>query len=469
MTDINLPDAVSGSGNSHALQSILAAAADLSFVLCPAGRIQTVMTEGPSDRERARIGKWTGRPMTEFLTSESVPKFQRAMQTLHSNGHNPKRIELNHTNGDDGWQYPVRYSFHPAGSHGETLMIGRDLRAVAETQEQLVRAQIALEEGYEQQREYATLYKMLLTNTRDAVLLVSSHGRVRDANPAAAGLLGSTDRALSGKSLARQFKDCRDSEFVDELNSAASSEIESTLTKQVLRNGGTVRLAPKIFRAAGEKLIFCQIMPVAEEGVQPNRLRQNLYSLYLKSTDAIVICSQKGIIKDANESFLDLAGISGPHDLRAKSLADYLERGQVDLNVLIDNTVRLGRMQVYSTRLAGEIGPRCPVEVSSVYLDDQEKPVFGFVFRDVGRVGVTRNGQIANQVGAPNANVVDLVGSATLKEIVAEANDVIERMCIGAAVEMTGNNRAAAAQMLGLSRQSVYTKLRKYGLLKRDG
>jgi DNA-binding NtrC family response regulator len=64
---------------------------------------------------------------------------------------------------------------------------------------------------------------------------------------------------------------------------------------------------------------------------------------------------------------------------------------------------------------------------------------------------------------------MELVGSATLKEIVAETTDVVEKMCIETAVELTRNNRVAAAEMLGLSRQSLYVKLRKYGLISRDG
>ena len=40
-----------------------------------------------------------------------------------------------------------------------------------------------------------------------------------------------------------------------------------------------------------------------------------------------------------------------------------------------------------------------------------------------------------------------------------------------AALELTGDNRASAAEMLGLSRQSLYVKLRRYGLgdLDNDG
>jgi DNA-binding NtrC family response regulator len=51
-----------------------------------------------------------------------------------------------------------------------------------------------------------------------------------------------------------------------------------------------------------------------------------------------------------------------------------------------------------------------------------------------------------------------------LRELVRETTDVIERMCIEAALKLTGDNRVTAAEMLGLSRQSLYVKLRRYGL-----
>ena len=57
-----------------------------------------------------------------------------------------------------------------------------------------------------------------------------------------------------------------------------------------------------------------------------------------------------------------------------------------------------------------------------------------------------------------------LVGRVSLREIVAETTDVIERMCIEAALNLTGNNRASAAEVLGLSRQSLYSKLSRHGV-----
>ncbi len=56
----------------------------------------------------------------------------------------------------------------------------------------------------------------------------------------------------------------------------------------------------------------------------------------------------------------------------------------------------------------------------------------------------------------------------SLRDLVRETTDVIEKLCIEAALELSKDNRASAAQMLGLSRQSFYAKLRRYGLGELD-
>jgi len=62
------------------------------------------------------------------------------------------------------------------------------------------------------------------------------------------------------------------------------------------------------------------------------------------------------------------------------------------------------------------------------------------------------------------AQLTELVGRVPLKDLVRESTDMIEKLCIEAALEITGDNRASAAEILGLSRQSLYAKLRRYGL-----
>ena len=56
-------------------------------------------------------------------------------------------------------------------------MLGRDLRPIAETQQQLVQAQIALEKDYEARREFDSRYRVMLEATRDAVLFVNDASR----------------------------------------------------------------------------------------------------------------------------------------------------------------------------------------------------------------------------------------------------------------------------------------------------
>jgi transcriptional regulator PpsR len=122
---------------------------------------------------------------------------------------------------------------------------------------------------------------------------------------------------------------------------------------------------------------------------------------------------------------------------------------------------------MYSTKIKTDFGTQLPVEISATWLDDQFEPVMALVFRNATNASTVR----VDQSAAPDSNmsnIVELVGSSTLKDIVSETTDVIEKICIETAIELTRNNRVAAAEMLGLSRQSLYVKLRKYGMLSKD-
>jgi transcriptional regulator PpsR len=124
-------------------------------------------------------------------------------------------------------------------------------------------------------------------------------------------------------------------------------------------------------------------------------------------------------------------------------------------------------MRLYTTKVQSSFGSQVAVEVSTTWLNDRTHPCMVFVLRDASRAEALRKSGVAmSEAGVKS--VMELVGSASLKDIVAETTDVVEKMCIETAVELTRNNRVAAAEMLGLSRQSLYVKLRKYGLIARD-
>ena len=85
------------------------------------------------------------------------------------------------------------------------------------------------------------------------------------------------------------------------------------------------------------------------------------------------------------------------------------------------------------------------------------------------RVAASRSGgSVKGSPRNPLEQIIELIGRVSLKDLVREATDVIERLSIEAALTMTRNNRASAAEVLGLSRQSLYVKMRRHGLLQAD-
>lgn len=121
-----------------------------------------------------------------------------------------------------------------------------------------------------------------------------------------------------------------------------------------------------------------------------------------------------------------------------------------------------GQMLLCKIRMAGS--HETPADQLQVQLAElYQNGVDALVFVDAS--GRATSKQI-NDVDMQS--VIELIGGESLKDIVARTTDVVEKMCVETAVEMTSNNRVAAPQMLGLSRQSLYVKLRKYGLVSKD-
>ncbi len=448
------------------LSSLVAAASDIVLAVSKDGTILSVLLN-PAERSFGNLGHWEGRPIADFLTVESVPKFQSVLDDFRAGRISTKAVELNHTD-NAVWEFPVRYTFHRFSQSESFLMLGRDLRPVAEAQQQLVQAQMSLEQGYEARREFDARYRLLLRTVRDAVAFVSvNDGRVKDLNEPAASLLGSTRDDLVGSSFAQEFRDRRREEFIESLVNTAISENSSGFDVQTKRNRQRVVITPNVFRAAGERVLICRLDAEHAAPGRRDELGVNLGVLYEKGADAIVFTTIAGVIQTCNDAFLDLVDAAHLVDVKGRSLGDYLGRGQIDLSVLIENARRAGQMRMYATKVMNEFGAKTAVELSVTYLNDRSEPELGFVMRDTSRVDAIRRPPM-NTSEESSRNVMELVGSATLKEIVSETTDVVEKMCIETAVNLTRNNRVAAAEMLGLSRQSLYVKLRKYGLLNKD-
>ncbi|MFL4472217.1 transcriptional regulator PpsR [Tateyamaria armeniaca] len=451
------------------LSSIIAAASDIALVVSAEGTILSVLINNQDD-SFGNLKHWEGRAVVDFLTEESIEKFQAAHSAYLAGSPPKKSLELNHLD-NATWQYPVRYTFHRFGQENAVLLLGRDLRPIAETQQQLVQAQIALEQGYEARREFDTRYRVVMGNVDDAVVFVSVQtGRIEDANDQAAALLGLKTESLMGATFASLFSERSGAELTESLMNATLSEDSEPISVRATRTRQTLSVQPTVFRAAGQRVLMCRLRGEDFVSVQPDTSARHAVALFRSTTDSIVFLDMRGTVLSVNDAFLDLVGAAHLSDVVGASLADFMVRGQIDMGVLLENATKTGQMRVYSTRLVNDLGARVPVEVSAARLEDPENPAVALILRDVSRLEAVRKSEnTSGSLPDPGRNVMDLVGSASLKEIVAETTDVVEKMCIETAVNLTRNNRVAAAEMLGLSRQSLYVKLRKFGLLNKDG
>ena len=452
---------------------IVTTAADLALVLDTGGTVKSVIVN-PLNPSIGRLDHWKDRDIRDFMAEDSLSKLE-AQLDAHRHGKKTAvdAIEVNHFD-NANWEFPIRYTVHKTSNPDIILMLGRDLRPIAELQHRLVKAQLALEKDYETHRDYETRYRVIMEAVRDAMVLVDvSSGRIVDLNSAAARMLGTETEALTGSAFTQEFEGRRRGEFIESLVQAASDEAGSSVMAKTRRGKLDVVLHPIVFRAAGDKSLLCRVESAKTVETVAVELSKTLAQLYREGPDAIVITDAHGTIRSANDAFLNLTDAGSLTDVKGKSLGEFLSRGSVDLKVLTDNAARSGKMRMYATRLEGAYGSQLSVELSATHLSAAGQSGFAFVIRDTSRMEVVREPSAALPGPGPVSddamrNVMDLVGSAPLKDIVAATTDVVEKMCIETAVELTDNNRVAAAEMLGLSRQSLYVKLRKYGLLSKS-
>jgi transcriptional regulator PpsR len=195
--------------------------------------------------------------------------------------------------------------------------------------------------------------------------------------------------------------------------------------------------------------------------------REQVLALVQAAPDACVITDAEGEIVYANRAFLDLAQLASEEQVKARSLGNWVGRPGADLQVFLSTLKKHGVVRVAASSVRGELGLSSEIELSAVTLTGPEGPGIGFIMRDVGRrVATVPHG--ARDLTKAVEDLTALVGRVSLPTLVKDTTDLVERHFIEAALELTGDNRTTAAEVLGLSRQTLYVKLRRHGLSGAD-
>jgi len=466
---------------------LVTAFSDIALVLDGEGTILEVLTQG-DDIAARRAREWRGRPWIQTVAPDSRQKVEALLRDAQAaaDAATARTRQVNHPI-KDGDDLPLLYSAVRLGEtdarhrgKGRIVAIGRDLRAMVSLQQRLVDTQQAMERDYWRFREAETRYRHLLETSSEAVLVVDgATQKVLEANPAARALCGAARSKLVGVLLATLF-DTAHGERLQDLLAVARSLGKRDPVRTRLADGSTeVAVSASVFRQDDAAFVLVRLATVAQEGAAARASAGTrrtaapsanagdwnaMLAAYIQNTpDGLVFCEPGGKIVSANRAFLSLAELSAEDQARGQPLDRWLGRTGVELGVLLTNLRQRGTVGRFVTALRGEYGTEIEVEISAAQLAPADGTVLAFAIRDIER-RMKAEGEPPKAMTRSVSELTELVGRTPLKDIVSETTDLIEQLCIETALEMSNDNRASAALLLGLSRQSLYVKLRRYGL-----
>jgi transcriptional regulator PpsR len=447
------------------MTAVVAAASDIALVIDSQGVIREVALGAEAAQDLAETQLWVGRRWSETVTVESRPKVLALMAGTQNDDAEYTSAtvarQVNHPIGG-GLDLPVAYRVVPRRSGGRVLALGRNLRTLAVVQQRLVDAQQSMERDYLRLRHAEARYRLLFEAVEEALVVVDVASlNVVEHNAAAARLVGDTARRMVSRPAPDLFE-IESQAAVQALFSQTRSSGRGEAHGLRLTAGAEVRLVGSLFKQDGVTLLLLRLVPSAQAQAR-GQGGPSLLDMVNAMPDAFVLSDMVGRVLSANQAFVDMLQLPAGEPVLGQMLDRWLGRSTVDLNVLIGNLRQHGVLRLFPTTLRASDGQATAVEISAVAVADGPQPCLGFTIRDVTR-RLPSEGRSQRQLPRSTEQLTGLVGRLPLRDIVGETTDLIERLCIEAALELTRDNRASAAEMLGLSRQSLYVKLRRYGI-----
>lgn len=475
MREFESPARTLGDLSADTAGKLIAAAADVALIIDDKGVIRD-LAFGSEDLLREGYYEWLGKPWADTVTIESRPKVEALLRESRAHAA-PRWRHINHPS-IDGADLPLSYSaiaLPQQGTRGKgggarSVVFGRDLRANAVLQQRLISAQQAMERDYWRLRHMETRYRSLFQAAAEAVLILdSTTGKLEEANPAANALFGTAARAgwLLTESFVTEPQAKPGAGVAAMLGRVSATGHGESVTARMTDRAGEFRVAASLFRQEKTAHLLVRVSPLdAARGTAESSGQSAMLKLIESAPDAFVVTDLDGLILSANHAFVDLAQLATDAQVRGQSLERWLGRTGVDLSVLITNLRQRGAVRLFATVMRGEYGASTDVEISGVAVTESEPPCLGFTIRDVSRrlIGEVRTTLTGREMPRSVGQMTELVGRVPLKDIVRDTTDLIEQLCIEAALELTHDNRASAAEMLGLSRQSLYVKLRRFNI-----
>jgi len=438
--------------------ALLASVADMQITLNDSFRVAEVASGSGSLRQLPRDAI-IGRPWLELVRECDAATAEAALTAAVSEPGTAHRVDLALVLGPESEALPTSCWLCANGTDQTIQLACIDLRGETNLRQQLVNAQRTLEQDYWSNRRLEARYRRMLEMVAEGFLVVDDlSGRVLEANTVAGSLLELEAGALVGRIFPVGL-DTSGNRALTELQREARSTTGVVAGEVTTAGGVTLAAGVTCLRQGNETRLLIRLA-APSESTSDLALGGDSFE---HAPDGILITDQNGIVIAANSAYLEMAGIQDEQQATGRRADRWLGRSIVDLDILLSNIQSDRPLQLFSSLLRTELGAQLDIELSAVQTDYIGKPVILMFIRDVSR---RINGEQTAEVHLPRSieQITGRVGRVPLKQLVRESTDVIEALCIESALKLTQDNRAAAAELLGLSRQSLYTKLRRFDI-----
>lgn len=432
---------------------------DVTLLLDMDGIIREASVSNSIDE--AGVDAWLGRPWIETIADTGI-KVRQMVDDARSTGISAFRQVTQRF--PSGRELPIEYTTVLLGGRAGLLAIGKNLQAVAELQSRLVAAQQAMERDYWKLRDIETRYRLLFQSSAEAVLLLkASNLRIIDANPAAVAALELPPRRPDG-GVGRDFLTDVSADERDTLQAMLQHVRDQGKAPGIVMHFGRDRKA-WLLRASlmPGQIYFLQLSAIgatAQRAVESPA--PSIDDLIERMPDGFVIIDHLGVIQRVNQAFVDMVELGTKASAVGERLGRWMSRPGADVNVLLATLQRQRAVRLFATTLHGELGTEMEIEVAAAHDEDVDGRHIVLLIRDVARR--LPSGAEANRLIAALGPLSEQVGKTSLRKLVRDTIDVVERHYVRAALDQAGGNRTAAAHLLGLSRQSLYAKLNRYEL-----